>query len=100
MPLPLFLATENAHFEAVEVLVKHSVDLTEMETFRSKRRILHIAARVGDLRLFNYLLDLQKEQISMQDSFGNTPLHCAKTAEIVRRLLENGAEIEGENENG
>jgi ankyrin repeat protein len=60
-------------------------------------------AKHGDTARMAELLDSDPALISAQDTDGSTPLHCAAWkghTEAVRFLLDRGADIYAENQNG
>ena len=60
---------------------------------------LHIAARRGDIRSIELLL---KAGLNINDrgDMGTTPLHCAKTQEVIEFLVANGASVDIRDEFG
>ena len=60
---------------------------------------LHIAARRGDIRSIELLLKAGLD-INDRGDMGATPLHCAKTQEVIEFLVANGASVDIRDEFG
>lgn len=54
---------------------------------------IHEAALAGDAARVKSLLSADRSQAMVRDKDGFTPLHHARTAEVAKLLIENGADI-------
>lgn len=99
MIAPIFLAVKNNHFEVVEVLSKSKVHIDVMEPVHPRRSLIHVASNSGNSKILEFLLNRLDDQLaqSSKDELGNTPLHYAKTSDIVELLCNKGSSIEVEN---
>ena len=64
---------------------------------------LHKAARQGQLQVVNWLIEEEEKKIEECDKFQMTPLHYAAEfghIKVTKFLIEKGANIEVENEDG
>ena len=64
---------------------------------------IHNAARSGDLKRVRELLNSNPGLLNEKDSKGFTPIHCAVVGakiEVVRFLVEKGADLDAKNKNG
>lgn len=79
---PLHVAISNNQSAAAEIIVEHlrtlkeNADAAVNARNKSGESALHVAARVGDNRLVELLLDLYADPC-VTDKNGNTPLHLA-----------------------
>jgi ankyrin repeat protein len=57
---------------------------------------------LGNLRIFSFIMDSLRHNDTLfaKNKEGNTPLHVAKTKEIVRLLVSEGGNVNEENNNG
>ena len=97
---PIHFAFLYGSLDNIEILLKYNANINK-KTYSGKT-CLHCAAmrKDGDVRFIRFLLD-KGSDINAQDAEGNTPLHYAfahDNAEIVKVLIENGADIQIKNE--
>jgi ankyrin repeat protein len=73
----LHLAAQNKHLEVVDYLLKlPNTNININAVNNEKKTLLHFAAANGDLGLVTLLLG-KGANITLADSYGNTPLHLA-----------------------
>ena len=92
--LPLHIAIENSHFEAVVALLEHGAN--KEARARDEQTALHVAAYYNRIEVARYLLQCGGN-INAQDSSGKTPLHIAIArgyVDMAELLLQNGADKE------
>jgi ankyrin repeat protein len=90
-------------FFATEQQFRAWLDFAWPDTQIEKVTSLHAAARTGLLGYVTYLLEKNQFDIEAQDDRMNTPLHWAATAghaDIVKHLIERGANLAAEEEDG
>jgi ankyrin repeat protein/serine/threonine protein kinase len=99
----LFHAVINRHFP----LVKYLVEQTDSEvTFiheESGRSVFLSACLSPNLEIFNYLIELKDVNINQADRDGSSAVHYAVKSnqmEIVKRLIEKGADLTVPNKEG
>ncbi|XP_071172887.1 uncharacterized protein [Mytilus edulis] len=99
---PLMLATQNKHLEVVELLLKHSADVTAVN--KENSNAFMVAIRTGEAKLVNTIWPYRGNlDINYQNNLGNTALHIAtdKCWDVcVQFLLSNGANIDEQNNDG
>lgn len=93
----VFDAASGKNFDAVEKAVKANPKLVK-ETDKTGMTLLHWAAVKGNSAVLEFLLE-KGADVSVKDSDGRTPLHCATDREREPVVDENqGAEKEHSNE--
>ncbi|XP_063441107.1 uncharacterized protein LOC134721808 [Mytilus trossulus] len=99
---PLMLATQNKHLEVVELLLKHSADVTAVN--KENSNAFMVAIRTGDAKLVNTIWPYRGNlDINHQNNLGNTALHIATDKcwdACVQFLLSSGANIDEQNNDG
>ncbi|KAK6519990.1 hypothetical protein TWF506_000283 [Arthrobotrys conoides] len=98
---PLHLAVLGDHSKVVERLCELEKEIVARG--KGSQTPLHLAAKSGHLKSLRILIKSNKLQVMAKDSFGRTPLHVAVingNLEIVRDLVEAGAGVSTEDENG
>ena len=78
----------------VKTFVEVSLASPDLLTKRDKHgaTLLHWAAAHGQPEIAAFLLHNGSAPAAMDDA-GSTPLHCAATAEVARKLIEAGADV-------
>ena len=88
---PLHKATQLGNLKMVKYLIKAGA---QMEEKNSKGKTsLHLAAVYGKSEIVKHLIE-KGAMIEAQTNNGRTPLHLAKTPEVAKCLVDNGAQIE------
>jgi len=90
--------------ETVKILIDNGLDInfTPKAVTRKSRSPLHIAARLGHLKVAQILIS-HGANVNIQDGYGDTPLYGAVSKgkkEIVELLVAKGAELEVKNSFG
>ncbi len=79
-------------------------DLTVIEKVKAKlgkkKLTIFQAAAAGFYKEAADILKKDKKLVKMRDDRGNTPLHYAKNLQIIKLLLQNGADINAKNDAG
>ena len=89
---PWHLASQEGHVEVVRFLVEHGVDAAAQD--QCGRTPLHRASERGHLGLARFLIEHGTNiNIAAQDNDGSTPLHRASSSDLVRFLVEHGADV-------
>lgn len=57
------------------------------------RTLLHLAVEDGRLPLARLLLEYARANVSVRDASGRTPLHLCESSDMLRLLIEHGAEL-------
>lgn len=95
---PLHLASESGKDATVSSLIASNADLAAKDV--GGRTAAHFAACSVSVRVLSILVQHEPDLILISDNYGRTPLHyaiwnnTAKELEIIRFLLENGAEVD------
>jgi hypothetical protein len=98
---PLFVAVEHNDLESFALLLTYGARIN----FRTNNgsNLLHIAARLGNHELINFLL-AHHIPVNVQDAMKNTPLHYAAGScqyrSVVRHLITQGADCTIQNISG
>jgi ankyrin repeat protein len=91
---PLFVAVRQRLIENVKRLA--TLRTVSIRSRKTRRIALHVASELGDFEIVEFLLGIDKKQVSEADYEGNTALHLAIAArqkEVVGILLEAGADL-------
>ncbi|KAL5259914.1 hypothetical protein ACHWQZ_G010136 [Mnemiopsis leidyi] len=101
----LRLSTEAGHWKCSEWLLKNSFRFKEGEGEKILENLLsQKISHTNPQETVNFLIDLGTDPCHKNPKTGNQPLHYAardpKFAEVLCLLLEMGADIEGENNEG
>ena len=97
----LHIAAGAGLVDATEAILKRAPQILEVKN-RSMLRPLHTAAACGHIEIVSRLL-AQSAEVNAASALGDTPLHLAsggKHWDIVRLLVENGANSTTENKRG
>lgn len=92
---PLMAATLGGQLEVVKYLCEQGADL-EFASNQNETPI-HLAAMVGDIEVFDYLVQTEQVNIEAVDAFGLTPADIAEANEndeLLKILEENGVRID------
>jgi ankyrin repeat protein/serine/threonine protein kinase len=99
----LFLAVINRHFPTVKYLVEQAnIDVSFIHK-ESGRSVFLSACFSSSLEIFNYLIELTDVNINQADREGSSAVHYAVKAnqlEMVKRLIEKGADLTVPNKKG
>jgi ankyrin repeat protein len=96
---PLHLASQEGHVEVVRFLVEHGVDAAAQD--QCGRTPLHRASERGHLGLARFLIEHGTNiNNAAQDNGGSTPLRRASSSDLVRFLVERGADVAAQEERG
>ena len=98
---PLHCATDKSHLSAIELLLDKGADPTVRDHLGIT--LIHDAAGIGDEKLMRRLLRDKRVDISALTGKKTTALHYAAMeghANVVRMLLEVGAEIDARRDGG
>ncbi|XP_050405831.1 transient receptor potential cation channel subfamily A member 1 homolog [Patella vulgata] len=98
---PLLLAATYGRTECVELLLEKNADYTVVD--KDDKTAIYLAAEENRLQTLRTLLSdsRMKELINTGDKYSNDPLHVAAKEgflDIVKCLLENGADLDSKNE--
>ncbi len=98
---PLHKAAQLGSLKEVKYLLTQGLDLDAADF--GGLTALHHAAEGNFLSIVNFLIN-QGADVNAEDYFGNTPLlhvaHNPKGQAIIRRLIENGANVDHQNSLG
>ena len=93
---PLHLASQNGHFEVVEVLLRNNADANIRNA--SCKTPLHIAAEMGYAEIVKAMIDHEGE-VNAVDRNGDTALHLAASnghSAVVNVLLNQTTEMDAQ----
>ena len=105
MSIEVLRAIKRSDFEKLDSFIVQGADIqlvSEKERWNYLHKALLCGGKVPDLRMINRLIQLGVDP-SSRDCFGNTPLHYAlqyKSSELVRLLIEAGANVNCINHEG
>ena len=95
---PLFLVAGTNNLKTAEELLKRGAKLN-IQDMTNGQTPLHKASRYGQFNMAKMFVD-QGADLHVKDNYGNTPLHEAGNALIIRMLLDRGANPEVKNNIG
>ena len=99
----LMLASQKGYFEIVKLLVTHGADVNENPLFSGDETALKKALLYNNIEIAQYLKD-HGADVDAADKSGNTILMLevkyAARAEIIKWLIENGADASRRNDEG
>ena len=101
---PIVAALAGEHFQTADLLRHNGADLDLRD--QSGRNPLHAAAFSGNLDVVRILVEYDPADINARDGNGSTPLlwalegHNFKDGSFIRLLLERGADINAQYEDG
>lgn len=99
---PLFIAVWKGHIDSIKALIEQRADINEIDD--NGMTLLHHAAKYGQAEAIRFLV--KPGNVNAKDRFGRTPLHFAISsrggdrADVVRILLEKGADINAADNEG
>ena len=98
---PLLLASASGALDVVKLLMKSGAGVRV--TGNEGNKCLTCASYHGHTETVRYLVGLKDVDVNHQIDDGHTALHCAaqeKHADVVKVLIDAGADIEGKNDEG
>jgi ankyrin repeat protein len=96
---PLFYASAYAQYDTVKFLVDlKACDVLEVDV--NGDTALHAATSSGSIPCIEIILAVKKIAVHKKNAMGMTPGHLAKSAECLRVLYRNGADLASVDNNG
>lgn len=92
---PLTLALKNGHLETIQLLLKNGCDFSVVSD-EAGRLPIHYAVEGGHVDVVKLVLQSNPSVLSKTND-GDTVLHLATSLEVVRLLVEQGADIHARN---
>ena len=89
---PLHSAIEKKNMPAFNLLLTHQ-NINVNAIARSQNAPLHVAVDRDNTEMVKALVNDNRVEIDARDYFSCTPLHYVKSPEVLRLLLDNGADI-------
>ncbi|KAI9773868.1 MAG: hypothetical protein M1840_006094 [Geoglossum simile] len=83
---PLYLAARGGHRDIVQLLMHHDADIGDYGSWNHESAV-HVAAENGHLEIVRDLLDFYVD-VDIWAITSETPLHSAKTREVIKVLVE------------
>ena len=101
---PLVAALAGGHFQTADLLRRNGADLDVRGQYG--RNPLHAAAYSENFEVVRILIDYDPAYVNARSESGSMPLHWAlrghnlKDGSVLRLLLENGANVNAQNQDG
>ena len=83
--------------DIADILIRRGVNVNAADL--SGQTPLHCSAIEGNAGMARFLLE-KGAIVDASDKSGNTPLHLASSVDIVKMLIDHGADINRENKSG